>query len=74
MPLTKTYIVVNVRRESKDVIVMDLQDESSTPPIKTAAFRMGVDDYQALGYPNPATTKVTIAITVVEQATPETST
>jgi len=73
MALTKTYVVVNVRRESKDMMVMELLDESSTPPnIKTAVFRMGVDDYQALGYPNPATTKVTIAITIVEQSKADT--
>jgi len=72
MALTKTYVVVNVRRESKDMLVIELLDESSIAPnVKTALFRMGLDDYKALEYPNPAETKVTIAITVVEQAKTE---
>ena len=71
MALTKTYVVVNVRRESPDMLVIELIDESSKAPnVKTAVLRMGVDDYKALGYPNPAESKVTIAITVVEQPKP----
>jgi len=67
MPLTKTYALVHVRRESKDIMAMELLDETSTPlAVKTAILRIGMDEYKALGYPNPATAKITIALIVEE--------
>jgi len=52
MPLEKKYIIVGVRSESKEVVAMEILDESSVAPvIKTAVFRLGTEDYKALGRP-----------------------
>lgn len=68
--MEKTYLVVATRAESKDIISLELLDESSVPPIiKTAVFRLGKDEFEALGAPNVIhKIKVTLekAQTVVE--------
>jgi len=52
MALEKKYIIAAVRAESKDIVVMEIVDESSvTPTIKTAVFRLGVEEYRTLGRP-----------------------
>jgi len=50
--MDKKYVVAAVRAESKDIILMEIIDESSQGPIlKTAALRLGTDEYEKLGEP-----------------------
>jgi len=50
--MDKVYVIVSVRSESKDIISLELLDESSQPPvIKTAFFRLSPEEYKELGEP-----------------------
>ena len=62
LPYEKTYLVTGDSLESKEVAVLQLLDESSTPPnlMKTAVVRMGISDYLNLGVTLSKRVKVTI--------------
>jgi len=64
MPLEKKYIIATVRLESKDIVSVEMLDESSQPPIvKTAVFRFGIDEFEALEKPTVRQkVKVTIEV------------
>jgi len=71
MSLEKKYLIASVRAESKEVIVLEVVDESSEPPvIKSAVFRIGVDEYAKLGFPAPAKNKVAVKIEVEASINP----
>jgi len=65
--LEKKYKIIGGRQESPDILSLELLDESSQPPIvKTAIFRLGInDDFKALGEPT-FTKKLKVTIEVVE--------
>lgn len=51
--MEKTYILVNARLESKEIVSLELLDESSQPStVRTAVFRLAKEDYEALGKPS----------------------
>ena len=62
LPYEKTYLVTGDSLESKELVVLQLLDESSTPPnlMKTAVVRMGLSDYLNLGVTLSKRVKVTI--------------
>lgn len=63
--MEKKYLIASVRAESKDIIVMEIVDISSTPPIvKTGILRLGVDDYQALGRPTVGESGEKLKVTI----------
>lgn len=52
LPLEKKYLIVAVRVESPEITLLESLDEASVPPIiKTAVFRLGREEYTALGEP-----------------------
>ena len=64
--MEKTYVVVTVRLESKDIISVEMLDQDSAPPtVKTVVFRMGKDEYEALGNP-PVSEKIKVVLEVAK--------
>jgi len=62
--MEKTYVIVTVRLESKEIVSIEMLDEASEPPtVKTVVFRMGKDEYEALGSP-PVGEKTKVALEV----------
>jgi len=71
MPLEKKYVIVAVRLESKELVSIELLDESSAPPtVKTAIFRLGIDDFQALGLPTVTTKGEKLKVTIEVEKPP----
>jgi len=67
MPLEKKYLIATVRAESKEIVSLEIVDESSQPPVlKTAVLRISTEDYAKLGYPTPAKNKINVKIEVEE--------
>jgi len=64
MPLEKVYVLATARLESKDVVSLEILDQTSQPPIvKTAVFRIGTDEYAELGKPTVGSKlKVTVSV------------
>jgi len=66
LSLEKNYVIVTVRLESKEVVSMEMLDEASAPPtVKTVVFRMGKDEYEALGNP-PVSEKIKVVLEVAK--------
>jgi len=64
--LEKTYILAGGRRESKEIISLELVEETPQPPLKTATLRIGLDDdFKALGEPT-FTRKLKVTVEVIE--------
>lgn len=66
MSLEKKYVIVGARLESKDIVSLEILDESSQSPlVKTAVFRLGTDDYEKLGSPT-VRTKLSVVVDVTK--------
>jgi hypothetical protein len=73
MVYKKTFSVMNTRMESKDIIVLELSDETSPPvpgAIRTAVIRIAPSDYaDPNGLNNlPLNTKVELTLSIVARA------
>jgi hypothetical protein len=67
----KTYMVMGTRLESKDIAVVELLDENSSPnAVKTIVVRMGPSDYAASLANAPIGSKVKVALSIVEVVAP----
>lgn len=64
----KTYIVTGTRLESKDIAVLELLDETSSPnAVKTVVVRIAPSDYASLNSV-PIGSKVKVTISVLSEA------
>ena len=69
---TKTYLVTGTRLESKDIAVLELLDEASSPnAVKTLVVRISPSDYEVSLSHAPIGSKVQVAITLIQNAPPE---
>lgn len=65
MLLEKKYLIAAVRLESKEIVAIEIVDESSIAPLlKTAIFRLGVNDFEALGLPTVTTKGEKLKVTI----------
>jgi len=60
--LEKKYVVATARLESKEIVSLEALDEGSTPQfVRTVVFRLGKDEYDALGKP-PVGSKLKLTV------------
>jgi len=63
LPYEKTYVVTGANLDSKELAVLQLLDEASSPNlVKTVVARLGLSDYLDLGVVLGKKVKVTITV------------
>lgn len=74
LPYEKTFIVTNATLESKEIAVLQLLDESSTPPnsVRTHVARISLQDFLDLGVTLNQKVKVTITVLPDQPKAPQT--
>lgn len=66
----KPYVVASTRLESKEIVSLELLDESSVPTaVKTCLLRISVADYENLGAPTVGS-KLEVTLTLIKATAP----
>lgn len=66
--LEKKYLITNVRAESKEIMSLEVLDETSTPQaVKRAVFWLANDEYAKLGEPS-INRRIIVQVTVEPKA------